>query len=384
MPGASGLCTLDKLGKVQPWKRRTYVLASKPLERKSWLFGGIFDIPQKQQRLVEIEELSAAANFWTAGDQAKQLLKEQAQATQTVRQFAQAERMVSDAHVMFELAHEAQDAASLEEAAHLVMQAEQAVDRMEFARMLSGPQDIADALVSINAGAGGVDAQDWADILRRMYLRWCERQGYKVEELDLQEGDEAGIKSTTFAVRGQWAYGYLRAENGVHRLVRISPFDSNARRHTSFASVFVYPEIDDSIEVDIREEDLEVQTMRSGGAGGQHVNKTESAVRIIHKPTGLVAKCQSERSQHKNKSMAMKMLRAMIYNQKLQEQEAKMNEVHGQKKAIEWGSQIRSYVLAPYQQVADHRTEVKIGNVHAVLDGELTELMKAYLMQQQR
>lgn len=312
------------------------------------------------------------------------MLKEQAQLTQTVQQFAQAERLVSDAHVMFELAHEAQDTASLEEAAHLVVQAEQTVDRMEFARMLSGPQDSADALVSINAGAGGVDAQDWADILRRMYLRWCERQGYKVEELDLQEGDEAGIKSTTFAVRGQWAYGYLRAENGVHRLVRISPFDSNARRHTSFASVFVYPEIDDSIEVDIREEDLEVQTMRSGGAGGQHVNKTESAVRIIHKPTGLVAKCQSERSQHKNKSMAMKMLRAMIYNQKLQEQEAKMNEVHGQKKAIEWGSQIRSYVLAPYQQVADHRTDVKIGNVHAVLDGDLTELMKAYLMQQQK
>jgi len=247
--------------------------------------------------------------------------------------------------------------------------------------MLSGDQDHTDALVSINAGAGGVDAQDWADMLRKMYYKWAERRGYTVEELDLQEGEEAGIKNISFAVRGRFAYGYLRAESGVHRLVRISPFDANARRHTAFSAVFVYPDIDDSIEIEIRDEDLEVQTMRSGGAGGQHVNKTESAVRIIHKPTGLVAKCQSERSQHKNRSTALKMLRAMMYAQKVREQEARIDAANSVKKSIEWGSQIRSYVLAPYRLVSDHRTELKVGNVEAVLGGDIDEFIKTYLIQ---
>jgi peptide chain release factor 2 len=255
---------------------------------------------------------------------------------------------------------------------------------MELARMLSGEQDHTDALVSINAGAGGVDAQDWADMLRRMYYKWAENHGYSVEELDLQESEEAGIKNVSFAVRGRWAYGYLRAESGVHRLVRISPFDANSRRHTAFAAMFVYPDIDDSIEIEIRDEDLEVQTMRSGGAGGQHVNKTESAVRLIHKPSGLVAKCQSERSQHKNKSTAMKMLRAMLYAQKLREQEARIDEANSTKKAIEWGSQIRSYVLAPYRLVSDHRIDLKVGNVDAVLGGDIDEFIKSYLIQSSR
>ncbi|MCS6911728.1 MAG: peptide chain release factor 2 [Myxococcota bacterium] len=343
---------------------------------------GIFDIDRSRERIAEIDRLAAEASFWNDQQRAQALLKEQAGLRSTVEGWERQQRRLEDARVLLELAAEADDAATAAEAAQAAAQLCLAIDQMELARMLSGEHDRANALLSINAGAGGVDAQDWAEMLCRMYLRWCERRGYAVEELDHQPGEDAGIKSATYSVKGEWAYGYLRAESGVHRLVRISPFDANARRHTAFAAVFVYPEIDDSIEVDIREEDLEVQTMRSGGAGGQHVNKTESAVRIIHKPTGLVAKCQSERSQHKNRSTAMKMLRAMLYAMKLREQEAKLDEAHSQKKSIEWGSQIRSYVLAPYRLVTDHRTELKVGDVDAVLDGEIDAFIKEYLISQ--
>jgi peptide chain release factor 2 len=288
--------------------------------------------------------------------------------------------VLDDAGVLVDLAEEAGDEASLKEAEGMVAGVETGVGQMKFAKMLSGENDRANALVSINAGAGGVDAQDWAEMLVRMYTRWCERKGYKLEMLDWQAGEEAGIKSASFTVEGDWAFGYLKAENGVHRLVRISPFDANARRQTSFAAVFVYPDLDDTIKIDIRDEDLEVQTFRSGGAGGQHVNKTESAVRIIHKPSGIVVACQTERSQHKNKSSAMKMLRAKLYEKEEQEKAAKMGDVHAQKKAIEWGSQIRSYVLAPYTMVNDHRTELKMGNVDKVLDGEIDEFIQAYLL----
>ena len=291
-------------------------------------------------------------------------------------------RALDDAQVLVELAEEAGDESAAKEADEATIVVQTAIGQMEFARMLSGPNDRSAALVSINAGAGGVDAQDWAEMLFRMYLRWCERSGYRTEVLDQQPGEEAGIKSATFSVEGEWSFGYLRSENGVHRLVRISPFDSNARRHTAFAAVFVYPDLDESIHIDIRDEDLEVQTFRSGGAGGQHVNKTESAVRIIHQPSGIVVQCQSERSQHKNRSSAMKMLRAKLYEKEEQEKATKMGQVHAQKKSIEWSSQIRSYVLAPYRLVNDHRTEVKVGNVDAVLDGELDEFMRAYLMAQ--
>jgi peptide chain release factor 2 len=308
-------------------------------------------------------------------------LREQAQKRDAVEGWQKQRRALDDALVMLDLAAEAGDEASLKEAEGMADVVKMAVDQMKFARMLSGPNDRAGALVSINAGAGGVDAQDWAEMLLRMYTRWCERKGYKLEMMDYQPGDEAGIKSASFSVEGDWAFGYLHAEDGVHRLVRISPFDANARRQTGFAAVFVYPDLDETIHIEIRTEDLEVQTFRSGGAGGQHVNKTESAVRIIHHPTGIVVACQSERSQHKNKSSCMKMLRAKMYEKEENERLAKMGDVHAQKKAIEWGSQIRSYVLAPYRLVNDHRTELKVSNVDGVLDGDIDPFIHAYLLQ---
>ncbi|MSP61605.1 MAG: peptide chain release factor 2 [Myxococcales bacterium] len=354
---------------------------SSPPSGASWTSsGGIFDVEQSRRRVGEIEQLSAVDGFWNDQSRAQTLLKEKARLEERVTSWDGQRRALDDAQVLLDLALEADDLATAKEAAAATGAIDAAVGEMEFQRMLSGQHDRAAAMVSINAGAGGTDAQDWADMLKRMYLRWCERKGYEVEMLDEQPGEEAGLKSVTFTVTGDWAYGFLRAENGVHRLVRISPFDAAARRQTAFAAVFVYPELDDSIHIEIREEDLEWQTFRSGGAGGQHVNKTESAVRVIHGPTGVVAACQMERSQHKNRSMAMKMLRAKMFAIKLREQEEKMAGVHGLKKKIEWGSQIRSYVLAPYQQVNDHRTEIKIGNVAAVLDGDLDNLIRAYLL----
>jgi peptide chain release factor 2 len=247
--------------------------------------------------------------------------------------------------------------------------------------MLSKPEDKSDAILYINPGAGGVDAQDWAEMLFRMYLRWCEQKGLKTEVLSFQPGDEAGIKDATVAVRGPFAYGYLRAENGVHRLIRISPFDSNARRQTAFAAVHVVPEIDEDVEVDIKKEDLEVDTMRAGGKGGQHVNKTESAIRIRHVPSGIVVKCSAERSQHKNRATAMKMLRGLLYEKMLEEKEREFADSYESgKSAIDFGSQIRTYTMQPYQLVKDERTEFKTGNVDAVLDGDLDDLIEAYLL----
>ena len=309
------------------------------------------------------------------------MLREQARLKSSVDSFEGQGKALEDAAVLIDLADEAKDEATAVEAAGTLTAIEEAVSKIEFARMLSGPYDRQGALVSVNAGAGGTESQDWAAMLMRMYARWAERKGFKLEELDRQPGDEAGIKSATIGVEGEWAYGWLRAEAGVHRLVRISPFDGQARRHTSFASVFIYPDIDETIKVEIDEKDLRIDVMRSGGAGGQHVNKTESAVRVTHIPTGIAVHSDGERSQHKNKSTAMRILRSKLFEVEQKKQEEKMGNIHAQKKAIEWGSQIRSYVLAPYKQANDHRTGLKVSNVDAVLDGDLDQFMVAMLLE---
>ena len=254
------------------------------------------------------------------------------------------------------------------------------VARAEIAALLSGPHDLANAIVSIHPGAGGVEAQDWAEMLMRMYLRWAEKSGYKSEILDYQAGEEAGVKSVTFTVSGEYAYGKMKAEAGVHRLVRISPFDANKRRHTSFASLYVYPEIAEDIDIQIDEKDLRIDTYRASSAGGQHVNKTDSAVRITHLPTGVVVQCQNERSQIKNRAVAMKVLKSKLYEMKKKEQEDKLDRIAGEKKDIAWGSQIRSYVFQPYQMVKDHRTGHEVGNIGAVMDGDIEQFIDAYLM----
>lgn len=250
----------------------------------------------------------------------------------------------------------------------------------ELKMMLSSEQDPMNAIMSIHAGAGGTEAQDWAEMILRMYLRWAEKRNFKTNIIDYLPGDEAGVKSVSFTVEGEYAYGYAKAEIGIHRLVRISPFDAGARRHTSFASVFVYPEVDDEIKIEINDDDLRIDTFRSGGKGGQHVNKTDSAVRITHLPTGIVVQCQNERSQHKNKAMAMKYLKSRLYERELQQKNEKLDEENKLKKDIAWGSQIRSYVLHPYKMVKDHRTDLEIGNAQKVLDGNIDDFIQAYLM----
>ncbi len=269
----------------------------------------------------------------------------------------------------------------MSEAAAKVADVAEGMARIELSQLLGGPDDRRNAIVSLHPGAGGTEAQDWAEILLRMYLRWADRKGYRKEILEYQPGEEAGLKSVTFTVEGDYAYGYLKAEAGIHRLVRISPYDANSRRHTSFASVFVYPEIDETIKIEINEADLRIDTYRSSGAGGQHVNKTDSAVRLTHLPTNIVVACQNERSQHKNKAMAMKILRSRLYELEIEKQKEKMEVYHKTKKEIAWGSQIRSYVLHPYRMVKDHRTGIEAGNADGVLDGDIDRFIQAYLMQ---
>jgi len=291
---------------------------------------------------------------------------------------------LEDSEVLLELALDEDEEDARQEAAGQIADIGKRIDRFSFALMLDDPEDPSNAIVSINAGAGGTEAQDWAEMLFRMYLRWVEHKGFSSRVVDMQPGDEAGIKSVTFTVTGDYAYGYLKTERGVHRLVRISPFNASGKRHTSFASVFVYPELDNEIVVEVDEKDLRVDVFRASGAGGQHVNKTSSAVRITHLPTGIVVQCQQEKSQHRNRDLAMKVLRSRLYQLEKQKQQEKMQEIHDSKDDIAWGSQIRSYVLHPYQMVKDHRTNLEVGNVNSVLDGGLDPFIESMLLKEQR
>jgi peptide chain release factor 2 len=341
----------------------------------------IFDPDAKTARLQTIEQEVLKPNFWNDNESAQKLLKESSTLKSDLSFWGKLKAEVEDAKGYLELAQEENDEEILRDISAKLARVEQDIQAAEFRRMLGGETDPNNAIVSIHAGAGGTEAQDWSDMLLRMYLRWSERKGFHTEIIDYQPGEEAGVKSVTFTVSGDYAYGYLKAESGIHRLVRISPFDAGKRRHTSFASLFVYPEIQEDIVIEINEDDLRVDTFRSSGAGGQHVNKTDSAVRLTHLPTGIVVQCQNERSQHKNRATAMKVLKARLYELKQKEQEEKMEQYHSTKKDIAWGSQIRSYVLQPYRLAKDHRTNLEIGNVDAVLDGDLDPFIEAYLMQ---
>lgn len=339
----------------------------------------LFDVPKKENRLQEIEALSAQSDFWNNNVKAQGILKEKARTESELSLFKKNQREYDDVLALFELAEEAKDESLYEEVSQTIEALKQHVEDLELQKMLSGESDDKNAIVTINAGAGGTESQDWAQMLFRMYTRYAQSVGYKTEIVDVLDGEQAGIKNVTMILSGPRAYGFLKAEVGIHRLVRISPFDSNARRHTSFASVFVSPEIDDDFEVEINETDLRIDVYRAGGKGGQGVNTTDSAVRITHMPSGIVVTCQNERSQIKNRALAMKILKSRLYERHLEEERKKQAAIEDSKKDIAWGSQIRSYVLHPYKLVKDHRTGFSVSQAEKVLDGDLESFIKAYL-----
>ena len=341
--------------------------------------GGIFEAASPSTEISKLESQASSPDFWNDSSEAQQILQRRQRLQNDQDLATSLKQRVDDIGVMVEWANQGESVT--QELAEALDGLAAEVETAEVKKMLGGENDYCNAIVSIHPGAGGTESQDWAEMLFRSYLRWAERRNFKAEVIDFQPGDEAGIKSATVTVNGDYAYGLLLAEAGVHRLVRISPFDQAARRHTSFASVFVWPELPDDVEVEIEEKELRVDTYRSSGAGGQHVNVTDSAVRITHLPSGIVVSCQNERSQHRNRDAAMKVLRARLYDLKLKEQQEKLERIGGEKKEIAFGSQIRSYVLHPYRMVKDHRTKLEVGNVDRVLDGDLDDFIKRYLMQ---
>lgn len=340
--------------------------------------GGFFDPDTKRQELAKLETQIAAPEFWNDQEKAQKTLQQRARLERMIATAENQARLVDDIEVLFEFA--AEDDASANELRESLSRLTATVEESETQMLLGGENDGRNAIVAINAGAGGTDAQDWAQMLYRMYLRWAEKHGFKIEEIDYQPGEEAGIKSATFRIEGDYAYGFLSSEVGVHRLVRMSPFNSGQSRETSFASVFVTPEIDEDIEIEVLDKDLRVDTYRSTGAGGQHINTTDSAVRITHIPTGIVVTCQNQRSQHQNRDVAMRVLKSRLYELELAKKRAETDKLAESKRDISFGSQIRNYVLHPYRLVKDVRTKYETSNVDAVLDGGLDDFIKEYLL----
>jgi len=339
----------------------------------------VFDLDALIKELKKIDNELTKEEVWKTPEKLKSLQKKKAKIEDLLEPFNKLNEKITYLEDATELLKEEDAEVFLEEFEKELEDIEKGINQLQLRLLLSGEHERSDAILEIHPGAGGTESQDWAEILMRMYLRWAEKKGFKTEIVDLMYGEEAGIKSATITVSGPYAYGYLKAEKGIHRLVRISPFDANKRRHTSFAAVLVYPDIEEELDIEIREDELRIDTFRASGAGGQHVNKVSSAVRITHIPTGIVVSCQSERSQHRNKAMAMKILKARLYELKKKEKEEKMESIIGNKSEIAWGNQIRSYILHPYKLVKDHRTGIETSNVEEVLDGQIDQFIEAYL-----
>jgi peptide chain release factor 2 len=358
---------------LKSWKESTLRSASRPT-----LCGAIFDAPGKKAELAKTEQQISDPDFWNQPEKSQKIMQDRKRLEESLARVEEVARLTSDLDTLFELGREGENV--LADIEREMKNFAARLETLETGMLLSGPNDAKSAIMAIHPGAGGTESQDWAEMLLRMYLRWAERHGFNSVVTDRLEGEGAGIKSATLEINGENAYGLLQSEIGVHRLVRISPFDANARRHTSFASVFVYPQIDDDINIDVKPEDLRVDVFRASGAGGQHVNRTESAVRMTHIPTGLVVQCQNERSQHKNRASAMKQMRARLYEYEMEKKRAADKKIEDNKLDINFGSQIRSYVLAPYRLIKDHRTKLSIGDVDRVLDGDMDRLTHAFLV----